>query len=49
MYGYGYVKSKQIFDAAAEIDAKDFGHNRVFTNMVRISSVRKALGVTIAN
>jgi uncharacterized protein (UPF0254 family) len=45
LYGYGNVSAKKIFDKAAEIDQETFGVNRVFVQMVRISSVRKVLGI----
>ncbi len=45
LYGYGNLNAKRIFDKAAEIDKEAFGSNRVFVQMVRISSVRKVLGI----
>ena len=45
LYGIGNTNAKRAFEAASEIDKEAFGERRVFVNMVRLSSVRKVLGV----
>lgn len=45
LYGIGQTNAKRAFDKAAEIDNKAFGRNRVFVNMVRLSSIREVLKI----
>lgn len=45
LYGIGQTNAKRAFDKASEIDNKVFGRNRVFVNMVRLSSIRDVLKI----
>jgi len=45
LYGIGNTNAKRAFEAASEIDNESFGDRRIFINMVRLSSVRKVLGI----
>lgn len=47
LYGIGNTNAKRAFDAASEIDTETFGDRRIFVNMVRLSSVRKVLGINV--
>lgn len=45
LYGIGNTNAKRAFDAAVEVDREAFGINRVICDKVRITSLRKVLGV----
>lgn len=45
LYGVGNVSAKRAFDKASEVDKEQFGDNRVYLDKVRITSLRKVLGV----
>ena len=41
----GYANGHKLYLAASKIDAEELGEDRVITNMVRIKSVLKVIGI----
>lgn len=42
---YGNANGQKLYRAALNIDAEELGKDRVITNMVRIASVHRVIGI----